>query len=149
MTTNLIQQDAMVAKIEEMIPKSLDDIIRKNRHLAQMRMATPEDILKLEASVEITGTPMLLNQWRLIALCEPGRVQVFLIGTTKAGKFRMTSRVMATNFDAMVFRTQSGTLYGLGEPGAGEPDQDDLMGICAVMTSWGMGAALGMPAFFY
>ena len=57
----------VVETVQAMIPKSLDDIVRKNRDRFAIRFATPADLEPLRGEpLEGAGTP--ITRWSLIAL---------------------------------------------------------------------------------
>lgn len=138
-------------QIEQMIPENLDDIIRKNRELAHLRLATDDEIMELYHPIKYRKTKAVFNDWRMInlyinAINQP---QVILMGNIGNGIIRLTSTVMQVDLDRGLVITKSGSLYSLGKPGLGEPPHHQLMAICAVFHEWGFGAVFGVPHFFY
>ena len=138
-------------QFEQMIPENLDDIIRKNRELAHLRLATDDEIMELYRPISYGKTKAIFYEWRMInlyidAIKQP---QVILMGHIGQRIIRLTSTVMQVDLDRGLVITKSGSLYQLGKPGLGEPPPHQLMGICAVFHSWGFGPVFGVPHFFY
>lgn len=140
----------LAAGIEAMIPKSLDDIIRKNRELVQLRLANDSDIAKLEVEILETHPLYVLDNWNLIAFDVQGVTAVRLIGDVRNGNEpRITSHIVAIDIERQLLKTNSGNLYQMGSRNEGEPDTDQLYLICAYMHQMGIGHELGVPHFFY
>jgi hypothetical protein len=145
--------DKLTQQISALIPKSLDDIIRKNRELVELRSATEADILPLEMPIPGPYYPKdTINDWHLIGLCEKHSnwVQVLLLGySTSQHCPWITSPVMSIDREQNFVRTRSGSLYVLGNRAHGEPPMDQLIHVCAALHMWGSGTFLGAPEFFY
>lgn len=148
-----MESDDLNHKISGLMPKSLDDIVRLNREFMSIRLATGDEIMERHHEISADRSPdFILNDWRLIAFvlyidgvqC----VDLSLLGDKPTGP-RITSPVRRIDLDRQLLVTQSGTLYGLGKAGQGEPPFEHLVMICAAAHSWGWGAAFGVPHFFY
>lgn len=139
-------------QLEAMMPKNLDDIIRANRHLAQLRLATDEEIMDLSAQIRPSDNIKdQMQNWRFIVLhvLPTDDVQIMLLGDKSDGRGpRITSVVRQIDLDRQLVITNSGSLYGLGKPGCGEPDMDQLIMVCIAFNGWGFGPALGVAPFF-
>lgn len=136
--------------LNSLIPKSLDDIVRFNREHLTLRLATDMEIMELHHEIIPNRKPsMIISDWRLVAFVGSQRVDIFLLGDKPNNGVRITSPVRMIDLDRQLVITQSGTLYGLGKAGQGEPPFDHLMMICAASHSWGFGALFGIPHFFY
>jgi hypothetical protein len=139
-------------QIEALMPKSLDDIIRKNRDLAQLRQTTDEEILELYHEITPGRPKDIMDEWTLITLdaYTSNFRQVMLIGDVRrSGIQRITSVVQQIDMDRQFLITKSGSLYQLGTPKIGPPDEHQLMCICAGFHEWGIGNFIGAPSFFY
>ena len=139
--------DDLARQIDQLVPKSLDDIIRTNRDVARLYLTTDAEINALRASVPpgaITGT---ISAWAFITMfmTKSGTAIVNLTGFNDAERCSwMTSQVMAIDGDTVV--TRSGSYYRLqGE----RSDTPDLLHICATLHLWGVGPMLGVPHIFY
>lgn len=145
--------EKLTTAIEQLIPKSLDDIIRKNRDLVQLRLATDEEIFALHQVITPGQPKDVIAEWNLIALHQPAfsNVQIFLLGdVSSSDQQRVTSEVVGIDLDRQLVVTKSGSLYQLiGSPKNGDPDPQQLMCICSVFHEWGFGEKLGVPHFFY
>jgi len=144
--------DDIARKLEALIPKSLDDIVRAHRDQARLRLAGGEEIMELYCEIRPGQVKDRLEDWRFIALqlLEAGEVQVMLLGNKASdGQARITSLVRQVDLDRQLVVTQSGSLYQLGKPGKGEPPFEHLILVCAAFHNWGFGHYLGVPCFFY
>jgi hypothetical protein len=145
--------EKLTAAIQALIPQSLDDIIRINREHVQLRLATDEEVFDLHKVITPGEPKDVIDEWNLIALCQPelDTTFVFLLGDIRRnGHQRITSDVTGIDLDKQLLITKSGSLYQLGSPKKnGDPDQHQLMCICAAFHGWGFGHRLGVPHFFY
>jgi hypothetical protein len=150
MTENL--QYDLAATIEDLIPKSLDDIIRINRDQARLYLTTDDEIMDLHAEV-MPGTPKeVIDDWRFITLyiVPSNLVQVMLLGDKRCnGHARITSVVRRIDLDRGFVVTNSRSLYQLGKKGHGQPPFEHLAMICQAFHSWGFGMFLGVPYFLF
>ena len=138
--------------INAMIPKNLDDIIRLNRHCAQLTLTSDEDIMDLHHQITPNEPKDVMDDWSFITLTilTSQTTQVMLLGDPRgSATTRLTSIVRQIDLDRQLVITNSGSLYRLGTPHQGEPTLDQLMTICAVFHSWGFGRFLGAPHFFF
>ena len=147
----MINDSELSTALEAMIPKSLNDIIRKNRELVQLRLANETDTTKLQAEIIETHPLYVLDSWNLIAFERPGAATtVHLIGDVRGGSEpRITSLVRAIDMKRQMLTTNSGNLYRMGSRNDGEPNTEKLYLICAYLHQWGIGHELGVPHFFY
>lgn len=142
--------EKLAASIEDLIPKSLDDIIRLNRDKAQLRLTTDEEILELYHDITPGNPKDIIDDYSLITLVSESLTQVFLLGDVRrTGIQRITSVVLQIDADRQLLTTKSGSLYQLGTPSPGLPDAHQLMCVCAAFHSWKFGAVLGVSHFFY
>jgi hypothetical protein len=146
--------------LERMIPRSLEDIVRKSRDQFQIALATAEELAVLAAAIEAGPIRDTIADWRIIAFRAIGlavdaqteavsRSRLSLLG--RAAGMRcpwITSEVTEIDIDGRLVRTRN-SLYRLGARGEGEPPQEDLICVCAATHSWGFGRLIGAPAFFY
>lgn len=138
-------------QIQSLLPKSLDDIIRRNREHASLRLSFPDDLDA--ATVTIPSTPYIkgeLGDWRFITLDVPAeRLILFALGN-KGETSWMTSAVIGVDLSRKLVLTKSGAIYRLvGEPGKGEPSIHHLLRVCATFHTWGLGHRFGCPEVFF
>lgn len=138
--------DELAQHINALLPKSLDDIVRINRQHMTIRLATEKEIMELHHEIVPDREPkMIIDNWRFVAFEKSldtfHRVDISLLGDRPDRGVRITSAVRKIDLDRQLVITHSGTLYGLGKPGDGEPPFDHLAMICAAAHSWGWGAA--------
>ena len=115
----------LLQNIEDLIPKSLDDIFRQNRDLVELGLSSLSEIAALQAEIQ-PGMPVtdVFDDWRFISLRDKltGRVKVILLGVAqKKGSERITSEVLRINLSEDSVFTRSGSHYGLGTMDGGEP----------------------------
>lgn len=144
--TNTIGQ-----KIDSLIPKSIDDIIRKNRDQGRLYLTTPEKIKGLtRAIVDVKNSVRdTINDWRLITIDVKGYgTKTMLLGdAVRYGGPWITSNVLAVDLGTGIVVTANST-YRLGSIGEGEPPEDHLILVCAFLSQT-CGEHFGVPAFFY
>lgn len=137
----------------DLLPASLDDIIRTNRDQTELRLSSTQEIDALVGKIEIAlDAKDEINNWRLISLVDKASkvAQVLLLGDSRAQRHPgITSPVLTIDFEQGIAITRSKSVYKLGDRGYGEPPQPDLYCLCAAMHSWGKGIALGVPQFSY
>ena len=137
----------------ELMPKSLGDIIRLNRDLAELRLAKTAEIDTLVGNIEsATGAKDEIGNWRLVSLIDKTShtAQVLLIGDSSARQHpAITSPILRIDFAKGIVLTRSQSVYKLGNRGLGEPPEDDLLCLCAALHRWGSGPALGVPNIGY
>ena len=154
------EQDEIAEKlaeaIQELIPKSLDDIIRLNRNQAQLRLTTEDEIFDLHQEITPGQPKDVIDEWNLISLHRSGFdvPLIFLLGDIRRnGHQRITSDVISIDLDRQLLLTKSGSLYQLGTPKGGDggpnPSLNQLCMVASAFHSWGFGPVLGVPHFFY
>lgn len=145
--------EELVQNIDNLIPKILDDVIRKNRELVELGLSTADDIRVIQSEIQ-PGLPVkdIVNDWRLISLREKqsGLAQVLLLGRSQNENAAwITSSIVKIDLTRNCVMTKSGSHYGLGSRGFGEPPREQLIHVCATLHQWGSGSFLGVPHFFY
>lgn len=144
---------ALIQSLNDFIPKKLDDIIRENRELAALGISTADDIQALSAEMTSAfSVKDTIDDWRLVSLREKqsGNTQVLLLGHSQNENVAwLTSSIVRIDLTRNCVMTKSGSYYGLGSQGDGEPSRGQLIHVCATLHRWGSGAFLGVPHFFY
>lgn len=140
--------------INELIPKSLDDIIRAKRDECSLSLSTREDLNELPMIVEVAEKPKsiraTLNNWRFVCVNNNGTKSHLLTGIHEAQNcVWSTSVIVAIDLEHSLALTRSGSIYKLGTTGEGEPETDILLHICVQFHNWGIGEMLGVPHIFY
>jgi hypothetical protein len=133
------------------LPASLDDIVRTNRHLLEVGLATADEIAAVTGCVPLGAAKGTIEDWRLVALRHraAGLVTLNVLGRFDSYAW-MTSYVAALSADRARVRTKN-SLYGLGRPGAGEPDPPLLLHVAHTLKHWGLDEhyGLGVMEIFY
>lgn len=146
--------DSLTTTLQELIPKSLDDIIRANRDQCRLALATDTELAELaELATEIPEGPVrhTLTAWQIIVVHLGGEQATnvaLLIGTvTGSGESWLTSRVLGVDLDRGLVRTAN-SLYRVQGSRGTEADLD-LIHVCATLNIWGLGPYFAVPEFFY
>jgi hypothetical protein len=152
---------AIAEAIENLIPRSLDDIVRQNRHLFCISLATSEELAARAAKIEPRDVKDTINGWRMLSFRAFARrrpiksedascvSRLLLLGSAvETGCIWITSAVMRIDADSGFVQTQN-SFYRLGPRAEGEPPPDELMTVCAALHRWGVGPLLGAPEFYF
>ena len=139
--------------LEQVVPKSLSDIIRKNRDRYELRLSTEQDLAafapmvsKMDSARQIRDT---INDWRIVCLQAAAGKTQFLTGIAESvDTVWATSTIVSVDFENGLVLT-SNSVYRLGSKGIGEPGLRMLMHICACFRAWGWSEQLGSPQIFY
>ena len=142
--------------ISDLIPKSLDNIIRARRDKYALRLTMFADFEGLPHLVEAMGGIQRnvkgeLTAWQIICfedIKKQSEDRLFLIGYKNGGVF-MTSPVKSVDFKNGMLLTENSLYRLIGAEARGEPDTDLLIHICTTFNAWGVGQHLGVPQFFY
>lgn len=136
-----------------LVPTSLDEIIRKDREVVKLRIATPDELKSLQIPQKDfdfaigSGPPKLkLYDWYPITF-EVNKIPlIFIFSKIKGGNgIWNTSKIVYANEDWSGVYTQSGSYYALSNKKDGEPPNDMLLVLCSVLWQWGLGKHLGVP----
>lgn len=139
-------------RLNQIIPKNLDEIIREKRDLAKLYLTTENEIAGLTKS--IMGVDDVRDQiadWRFVTFDAGsfGSKVMLLRNALLQRQTWITSRVVAIDLSNKIVATKN-SVYGLsGEPGKGEPPIEHLLHICAALHGWGSGKTLGVLEVFY
>lgn len=140
------------AQLQTMLPKSIDDIVRRHRDELCIRIATTDDLAPLLSdSMPIANPQGDIESWSLITLDAIIQGQqnnaVFLIGyhTSRCCTW-ITSRVLKVIEcgGAKSVLTGSGNLYTMSGT---QSDKIDLTFLCAWLWQNGIGDYYGIPEF--
>ena len=114
--------DGLKEKIEALIPKSLDDIIRKNREHCQIRHATEDDLKPLLGEVKEAYPKLVITNWHLVTVAIKGDYKVVLLGDIADGfgNTWITSKIVQLDLESGYLRTSSGSLYMMAKKGTGD-----------------------------
>lgn len=140
--------------IDDYLPKSLDEIVRRRRDEVQIRLATAFEI---KALGEFLGNTKIsqgevkdtISEWYPLAFRVRDDLQIRLLGHfERKGVISMTSQVLLLDLAAGFAKTDN-SLYRLGKPGEGEPPRAYLVQLCAILNDMGLGKTLGVPEVFF
>jgi hypothetical protein len=139
--------------LSDLIPKSLDDVIRKNRDLVDLALATDEEIQTVAKDIDVhRHLKDTVSDWRIIRtkIKATGQIAMSLLGHSQEHDAPwITSLITGADMQKSYVETNSGSLYKLADRGEGEPDMYDLIHVCVAFRQWGFGDYLGVAEFFY
>lgn len=142
--------EAFRLKLDNLIPKSLDDIIRKNREYCQLRHATEADLTPILGAVKPAYPKLVITSWHLVtAAISTGECKTVLLGEIcdGSGNTWITSKIVKLDLESGYLQTNSGSLYLMAEKGIGEPSFEQLALLCSYFNRGGCGAFFGVPDF--
>jgi hypothetical protein len=150
------QSDAPKPKfptLAEIIPKSLDDIIRDHRDEYSLRLSIAEDFTSLNSMVSMLENHKqiraIINEWQIVCFTHPMGKFLLLIGINETTQNAWaTSPINSVDFENDLVLTLN-SIYRLGNKGVGKLDLLILLHICACLHDWGFGNHLGVPRIFY
>jgi hypothetical protein len=133
-----------------LIPKGLDDIVRKHRDKLSFEAATPQDLKALEMPIVITNPQGALSSGFIYKWVIPtkGVAVLFMVGHIN-DVVRHTSQLIGWDPDNQVALTRSGSHYILEEFVDPDSDPQLLAGICAWCHRGPAGSTFGMPEWFF
>jgi len=140
--------------IDDYLPKSLDEIVRRRRDEVQIRLASTAEIQALgeflgDAQMKKGKEKDTINEWYPITFQLSEDLQVRLLGHfERKGVISMTSQVLMLDLATGSAKTEN-SRYRLGKPGEGEPPRAYLVQLCAILNDMGLGKALGVPEVFF
>lgn len=142
--------DGLNEKLDALIPKGLDDIIRRNREHCQIRHATEDDLAPLLGEVPQAHPKLVITNWHLVSIAIKDEYKVVLLGDIAdgSGYTWITSKVVKLDLASGYLRTASDSLYRMAEKGEGEPSFEQLALLCAYFNRGGYGAFFGVPEYF-
>ena len=125
----------------QLMPLSLDDVIRENRNEIQLRLANVKEIDTVAKKIDLPfHVKDEMDDWRLISLINKinGTTNILLAGDSKTEHQPcITSPIVAIDFEQGIAFTQNHSVYKLGNRGLGEPPKFNLLCIGAAIHAWG------------
>jgi hypothetical protein len=108
--------DDLGQKLEALMPKCLDDIVRLRRDNLTIRLATEHEVTALHHEIAPSHAPkMVLHDWRLIAFVKSvddfHQVDISLLGDSPYGGARITSPVRKLDIDRRLITNQNQALH--------------------------------------
>ncbi len=147
-----MSKDTVGAKLQALIPTSIDDVIRTNRDQASLRFSTQEDLGPLAGEILPGARAVPVSLWNFVTLCMHGEhpVQHVLLLGWNDNEDRTWNTSPVRRFDAAagLVATRSGTIYTVAGPHGAEQDLD-LVHLCIYLRQTGAGDFYGIPPFFY
>lgn len=136
--------------LNSLLPKSLDDIIRKNREQLQLRLASEAELLAITKPLITSNLKGTLTEAfiynRVNSLIEP---ILCLVGFNERGDAFHTSSLVGFDQKSNTVLTSNGSNYFIKSFVTGEPDVNLLIHICYTLHRDGLGEVFDVPEFFY
>jgi hypothetical protein len=130
------------------LPQSLADIITQNKEVAEVRIASEQNIEGIAGTIQQSDRLKdQMQDWSLVTLHfkNTNLQQTYLLGDKSNGRGpRITSGIKAIDIEHKLALTSSGSLYSLGIPRIGEPSKYQLMMVCVALHGLGIGLGLGL-----
>ena len=148
-SSNLIKQ------AKDLIPKSLDEIVRLNRDILRLEYANTEDVLKLTKRIQTTSlTGTLVDAFLYKRLIKTSPVEpICAVGylISDSGKIAFhTSQVVGVANDQKIIATASGSHYKIDSfADTRQTDSTLLLHICHVSHRDGWGTHFGISEIYY
>jgi hypothetical protein len=124
----------------EDLPTTLDQIVRRNRDLLSIGLATAAELAAVTGDVDTVGAPRgRIDDWRVTALRHRAIAlnTLHVLGRYHDSRSWLTSNVAVISSDQARVRTRN-SVYLLGRPATGEPDVRLLLHIAFVLRWWGL-----------
>jgi hypothetical protein len=143
---------ALGEALGRLMPGSIDEVITQNRGKAELRLARPDDLAPLLASVPYDSTAQDVSGWTLIALdlripnVRPQVLRILVGHHVQKNCGWHTSPIQQLDQATGCCRTRIGTLYRMSGPAS---DQPDLLRLCAWLYNMSLGDYLGAMHIFY
>ncbi len=139
--------------IDDLIPRTLDDIVRLRRDEVQIQLATAAEI---ETLGEFLGSARLVSKqkdtiedWYPLAFAVRGERAIQLLGHfQQKNEILLSSAVAVLDLENSLVRTAD-SVYRLGKRVEGKPPRDYLAYLCAILNNMGLGWTLGVPRVFF
>lgn len=150
----MIKDPTLEQAVAQIIPSSLDDIIRLRRDEFALRLATAEEISALPSMVSTLGHQIqiraTINEWRIVCLDHKVAGKKYILtGYNESTKMTWgTSELKSADLGNNLILTEN-SIYKLGTKGEGEPTPDLLLHICHLFHQWGFGKRFGVLEIFY
>jgi len=149
-----MSDDPEVFHLQDLIPKSLDDVVRANRDKFRLAFATDEEMQSLERGISVDQPARhAIEGWNILMMhaTAGGQTQSVakLLGTVEgSGQCWITSMVKAIDRETGLVQTEN-SIYRVVGPRSFEPSAHLLLHVCVFLNQRGVGPFLGIPAFFY
>ncbi len=128
------------------IPISLDRIVRKNRHLLAVELASEDELAGVTGDIRSQGVIRSeIFGWHLIAIRDLAQKQVTLhiLGHLPGGTSWITSPVTVIAGDHSLVQTAN-SQYALGLRADAEPDLELVLHVAFSLRRWGLDHAYGL-----
>lgn len=132
-----------------MNPQSIADLTIQDNDIADLRLATPQDIAEIAGTLTQGEVKDKMNDWSLVILHRfyHDDKQIYLLcdQSREPGGAVITSQLKVIDLEHQLVETRNGSLYSLGTPQTGEPSAQQLTMLCIAMHKIGLGSFIGVP----
>lgn len=144
--------ESIEEQLEKLVPKSLDDVVRKNRDQLRLAIASQDELGALAADISATNGRHTIIRWQFVVMHVTTNrgpaTSLRLFGwAEEVRESWSTSNVTGIDLTNGLVRTAN-SVYRISGPRAMD-DELDLLHVCASLHSWGLGEYFGVPHIFY
>ncbi len=151
-----MSEEPETQRLQDLIPKNLDDIIRANRDKCRLAFATDDELHALERDLPGKAARQVrhtLTDWNILMIhvFVDGSMQSIpkLLGSVQeTGQCWITSTVTGIDSRAGLVQTEN-SVYRIIGPCDSEPSMHLLLHVCVWLNQQGLGRYFGIPEFFY
>ncbi|MDO9469014.1 MAG: hypothetical protein Q7J36_17065 [Thiobacillus sp.] len=149
-----MSEDPKVFHLLDLVPRSLDEIVRTNRDKFRLAFATDEEMKSLERSIQAAGMVRhTLEAWNVLMMhaTAGGKTRSVpkLLGSVEGtGQCWITSTIKGIDLDTGLVQTEN-SLYRVAGTQSFEPSAHLLIHVCVFLNEYGAGGYLGIPDFYY
>lgn len=139
--------------LKNLVPKTLDDIFRKNRYKGRLALATNEELEKFESKIADLPIRHKITHWQIFMIhitTENGAhiSSPRLIGRVEESRQSwISSNIIRINSGNGLIETKNSCYQVIGS--RVDEAELDLLHICVTLNQWGIGNRFGVPELFY
>jgi hypothetical protein len=146
-------EEQLQKAVTDLVPKSIDDVIRKRRDECQVRMANLSELISLPAMESLLNHPKpvraIIDGWHVVCITLLFKRMYILVGINRSRRIAWsTSDIVSFDLANNLVLTRN-SLYELGIKSEEEQMHPSLLlHLCATMLQWGF-RDFGIPEVFY
>ena len=126
-------------------PTSLDDLIRSNRRVIELRLATPSELASITGGVTgVTAVKGFLRGWQAITILDHQEktFSLHLVGSFAMQSW-ITSGLLRLAHDRSIVRTRN-SFYALGQRAVADLSISHLHTVARALKVWGLVERYGL-----
>ena len=120
-------------------PMSLADLVRSNRHIIELRMATPSELASITGDIaDVPVVKGFLRGWQVIVIRDHREdvTSLHMVGSF-AMRSWITSDLLRLAPDQSIVRTRN-SYYGLGQRAEADLSLSHLHTVARALRAWGL-----------